>query len=750
MRTHVILLALLLAFAAPVHAGLEATEAGIEFSYTDPSAASVALAGEFNGWSTNATPMTNDGTGTWKVIVPLDPGRYEYKFVVNGGTWIADPDNPVTGGDYGNSIVEVGPNGSLVTAARPGAAPAQPSGTATRSNTPMNTRVVLGGFFRMFMESTDDQIGDQRLRIDRPQDQFNLDVTANLNDDIWGSARLQVRTDSGDFNQVGTQLYQAQANFRADDFRVKAFYNEEAFTMDDPFGLLDGGDLRGTIEEEHRPFGQGRQGIVLNMEPFGNQLSLLYADTYDEDIFGPEDQNQDTATDVLGARLTRGVGAGQVGLSYRGVLSDWWVNMDAEGNTTPANVQDYLDNRLEAPAEGDDWFELGNTEHFGAFDVSWPLTSELRATGAAGYGWYDASWDVFNKGEIQGSGQTNGTVDIPVGNRQKYRGLVGLDYEKPSYSLSLHQEYYVALGMDAGERQAVFRTQPSSMVEDVDDYALNVVQQVYTNPNGNDDLNVLLLGPAPRHTMWRTRLGGSYQWNDWDFSLGFTRTQDDLEYADFFPDPSDPETVLPLDLDRFEYRTQPTVSYRPFENDRYHVTLQAELVEYSNADELQFAGRQSLEREAGAQTGVGHLYKVETTEAVLNGRLPAQSVLKYPLDLRFDLRWIDYRGEGEEFTLTSAAGVPLVTVTDTEDFVNFFASLVFTPTDNVEIEFGYGVDPRFYDVVTPRGWDNGRYRFRERYLRENGTDPFHPLAHIAAEQVLEDRTQFVLNALLRF
>ena len=63
MRTHVILLALLLAFAAPVHAGLEATEAGIEFSYTDPSAASVALAGEFNGWSTNATPMTNDGTG---------------------------------------------------------------------------------------------------------------------------------------------------------------------------------------------------------------------------------------------------------------------------------------------------------------------------------------------------------------------------------------------------------------------------------------------------------------------------------------------------------------------------------------------------------------------------------------------------------------------------------------------------------------------------------------------------------------
>ena len=38
-----------------------------------------------------------------------------------------------------------------------------------------------------------------------------MDVTANLNDAIWGSARLQVRTDTGDFNQVGANLYQAQA-----------------------------------------------------------------------------------------------------------------------------------------------------------------------------------------------------------------------------------------------------------------------------------------------------------------------------------------------------------------------------------------------------------------------------------------------------------------------------------------------------------------------------------------------------------
>ena len=749
MRTLPILTLVLLLASAPAVAGLATTETGIEFSYTDPTAASVSLAGEFNGWDMNATPMTNDGTGTWKVVVPLDPGRYEYKYVVNGGTWMADPDNPVTGGDYGNSIVEVGPDGSLVTTTA-AAPPAQPSGTAVRSNTPLNTRVVIGGFFRMLLESTDDQMTDERLRIDRPQDQFNLDVTANLNESIWGSARLQVRTDTGDFNQVGTELYQAQAHFEADEFVARAFYNEEVYRTEDPFGLFDGGDLRGTMETEHRPFGQGRQGITLGLSPFGTQLSLMYADTYDEDIFGPEDRNRDTATDVLGGRWTADVGAGRVGLSYRGTFSDWWVNMDATGNTTPDNVQEFLDNRVRAPAEGDDWFELGNEEHFGAVDVAWPLPYDLTATGAFGYGWYQANWDVFNKGDIQGSGQTNGEVDLHIGNEAHYRGLLGLQYEQPDYTLGVDQELYYGLGMDANERSAAYRTQPSSMIEDIDRFALNGVTQPFVNPNNNDDLNVLLLGPTPERTTWRTHVRGSYRWRDFTFSLDFTRTYDDLQYADFFPDPSDPESVLEFDLERYEFRTQPTISYRPFDRGRHHVTLQAEVMEYSNPAELQFAGRQSLERQAGVQTGVGHLMKIESTEIVLNGRLPLEPTLEYPLDLRFDLRFVDYRGDGDDVTLTSSEGIALATATDTDDFFNPFASLVFIPTDNVEIELGYGVDPRFYDVVSPRGWDNGRFRFRENYLRTAGVDPFHPLAHIAAEHVLEDRTQFVVNALLRF
>ena len=44
----------------------------------------VFLAGTFNDWNPEATPMTRTKDGTWQVALDLAPGRYEYKFVVDG------------------------------------------------------------------------------------------------------------------------------------------------------------------------------------------------------------------------------------------------------------------------------------------------------------------------------------------------------------------------------------------------------------------------------------------------------------------------------------------------------------------------------------------------------------------------------------------------------------------------------------------------------------------------------------------
>ncbi len=54
----------------------------------------VFVAGDFNGWNQHATQLLDkDGDGTYEVNVDLEPGKYQYKFVVDG-RWLADPQNP--------------------------------------------------------------------------------------------------------------------------------------------------------------------------------------------------------------------------------------------------------------------------------------------------------------------------------------------------------------------------------------------------------------------------------------------------------------------------------------------------------------------------------------------------------------------------------------------------------------------------------------------------------------------------------
>jgi 1,4-alpha-glucan branching enzyme len=81
----------------------------IEFAMTAPDADAVAVAGTFNDWDPGKTPMTKGMDGTWRVKASLPPGRYEYRFVVDG-QWLSDPNakesvpNP-HGGDNSAIIV---------------------------------------------------------------------------------------------------------------------------------------------------------------------------------------------------------------------------------------------------------------------------------------------------------------------------------------------------------------------------------------------------------------------------------------------------------------------------------------------------------------------------------------------------------------------------------------------------------------------------------------------------------------------
>jgi 1,4-alpha-glucan branching enzyme len=75
-----------------------------------PSASQVFLAGQFNEWSPTATSLSKGDDGVWRVTLKLKPGKYEYKFVVDGSQWMEDPANPDKVPDpYGgsNSLVTV-------------------------------------------------------------------------------------------------------------------------------------------------------------------------------------------------------------------------------------------------------------------------------------------------------------------------------------------------------------------------------------------------------------------------------------------------------------------------------------------------------------------------------------------------------------------------------------------------------------------------------------------------------------------
>jgi hypothetical protein len=56
-----------------------------------PLARTVRLAGDFNGWKPEATPLRRGANGVWSIELPLQPGRrYQYMFLVDGN-WVTDP-----------------------------------------------------------------------------------------------------------------------------------------------------------------------------------------------------------------------------------------------------------------------------------------------------------------------------------------------------------------------------------------------------------------------------------------------------------------------------------------------------------------------------------------------------------------------------------------------------------------------------------------------------------------------------------
>jgi len=70
--------------------GFKSGQRQVTLRFKKPGARSVLVAGTFNNWRSDSTPLKLVGDGEWILDVKLQPGTYEYLFVVDG-QWCDDP-----------------------------------------------------------------------------------------------------------------------------------------------------------------------------------------------------------------------------------------------------------------------------------------------------------------------------------------------------------------------------------------------------------------------------------------------------------------------------------------------------------------------------------------------------------------------------------------------------------------------------------------------------------------------------------
>jgi hypothetical protein len=64
----------------------------VRLMFDAPDARRVTVAGDFNRWDADATPLARDGRSRrWTVTLALHDGEHRYAFVVDGTRWVPDP-----------------------------------------------------------------------------------------------------------------------------------------------------------------------------------------------------------------------------------------------------------------------------------------------------------------------------------------------------------------------------------------------------------------------------------------------------------------------------------------------------------------------------------------------------------------------------------------------------------------------------------------------------------------------------------
>ena len=690
----VLLLASLLAALAVslCRAEVKKTPSGIEFTYEEPSASSVSVVGSFNGWNKAANPMTRDEKGVWRVTVVLQPGKHEYKLLVNDGNYLADPDNPVVTGDYGNSQVEVGSDGELVWRA----------GAAKFSNTALSSKVAINGFFRATYPWQSDANDDARLRLKRPDHDFNLDVNVKVNESVQGSGRLRLDTSLGDVQETQGRLYSGHLDLLTSAFDLKGYYNEEVMAFDEPLELVGHEDLAGTIREEHIDFGRGTQGAFTKVRALDAKGIVFFSNAYDFSRFDNPSTYDNTDTDEMGARLTRDVvpGRARLGLTWLRKQNGWWVGF-ASGPNVSADIASFK----AATGSTSDWFELGTVDQTLAADLKLTLPASVGCTLEYAEWRWSAKWDVGNHERLEGTSNVNGAMDVPIGDDSGRRFKALLEGGGPlgsKWVVSHEAQRYD--GMDEGELYVDFLRSP---------FADPRVNQ-FVDIGGVSGFSIEEYPALPKRSNDITELDLSFKFLGANGILEVDRKSSSRKYK--FATAVAPDA--PVEHTNEAWRIAPGASVSVL-GGRLNLGIDYEQID--NDPEGEFFLSASL-----ADPLAVNYY--DTRELIFSGKFAFTD----RVSALWDIRRMVYEANAEQEP------------PDKDAYVSPYLALVYSPVKSVEVRVGYGVNPVYYIDTPLEGRGNGRQVRRDAYMWEHGASIFE------AERALTDVKMISLMGVISF
>jgi len=63
---------------------VQSTSRRVALVVSAPEARDVRVTGDFTQWTTQGVRLSHDGKGEWRTVLPLVPGEYEYRLLVDG------------------------------------------------------------------------------------------------------------------------------------------------------------------------------------------------------------------------------------------------------------------------------------------------------------------------------------------------------------------------------------------------------------------------------------------------------------------------------------------------------------------------------------------------------------------------------------------------------------------------------------------------------------------------------------------